>query len=182
MTFPPRFSSHSRASVSAPVCRAAATPRHFRLGKSCGKLCAAPRKTASQLSRKWLILRCGRTPRSTTEGETVAQTIEAYVGNALDEAKISPLHRKVVALIAAGYFFDVIDFTIFGSVVPYILAIQVRDRRRKSRRSAAPPSSACSSAPRARGSSATGSAAASSISSTCCCSACSPSSARWRRA
>jgi len=51
----------------------------------------------------------------------VAQTIEAYVGNALDEAKISPLHRKVVALIAAGYFFDVIDFTIFGSLVPFIL-------------------------------------------------------------
>jgi putative MFS transporter len=51
----------------------------------------------------------------------MAQTIEAFVGNALDEAKISPLHRKVVALIAAGYFFDVIDFTVFGSLVPYIL-------------------------------------------------------------
>jgi len=51
----------------------------------------------------------------------VAQTIEAFVGNALDEAKISPLHRRVVALIAAGYFFDVIDFTIFGSLVPFIL-------------------------------------------------------------
>src|SRR5262249_56758589 len=56
------------------------------------------------------------------EGQAVAQTIEAYVGNALDEAKISPLHRRVVALIAAGYFFDVIDFTIFGSLVPYILS------------------------------------------------------------
>jgi putative MFS transporter len=51
----------------------------------------------------------------------VAQTIEAYVGNALDEAKISPLHQRIVGLIAAGYFFDVIDFTIFGSLVPYIL-------------------------------------------------------------
>jgi len=51
----------------------------------------------------------------------VAQTVEAFVGNALDDAKISPLHRRVVALIAAGYFFDVIDFTIFGSIVPYIL-------------------------------------------------------------
>jgi MFS transporter, putative metabolite:H+ symporter len=51
----------------------------------------------------------------------VAQTVEAFVGNALDNAKISPLHRRVVALIAAGYFFDVIDFTIFGSLVPYIL-------------------------------------------------------------
>jgi putative MFS transporter len=45
----------------------------------------------------------------------------SFVGNALDEAKISPLHRRVIALIAAGYFFDVIDFTIFGSLVPYIL-------------------------------------------------------------
>jgi len=52
----------------------------------------------------------------------VAQTIEAFVGSALDEAKISPLHKKVIALIAAGYFFDVIDFTIFGSLVPYILS------------------------------------------------------------
>jgi hypothetical protein len=55
-------------------------------------------------------------------GIAVAQTIEAYVGNSLDEAKISPLHRRVIALIAAGYFFDVIDFTIFGSLVPYILS------------------------------------------------------------
>ena len=51
----------------------------------------------------------------------MAQTIEGFVGNALDNAKISPLHRKVVALIAAGYFFDVIDFTIFGAMVPFIL-------------------------------------------------------------
>src|SRR5579862_691812 len=50
-----------------------------------------------------------------------AQTIEGFVGNALDEAKISPLHRRVIGLIAAGYFFDVIDFTVFGSLVPFIL-------------------------------------------------------------
>jgi putative MFS transporter len=51
----------------------------------------------------------------------VAQTIEGFVGNALDNAKISPLHRRVIGLIAAGYFFDVIDFTVFGSLVPFIL-------------------------------------------------------------
>lgn len=51
----------------------------------------------------------------------MAQTIEAFVGKSLDEAKISPLHKKIVALIAAGYFFDVIDFTIFGALVPFIL-------------------------------------------------------------
>ena len=52
----------------------------------------------------------------------MARTIEGFVGTALDEAKISPLHRRVIALIAAGYFFDVIDFTIFGSLVPYIIS------------------------------------------------------------
>jgi MFS transporter, putative metabolite:H+ symporter len=51
----------------------------------------------------------------------MAQTIEAFVGSALDEAKISPLHRRVIGLIAAGYFFDVIDFTILGSLIPYII-------------------------------------------------------------
>ena len=51
----------------------------------------------------------------------MAQTIEAFVGNALDEAKISPLHRRVVGLIAAGYFCDVIDFTILGALIPFIL-------------------------------------------------------------
>jgi len=50
----------------------------------------------------------------------VAQTIEGFVGTALDEAKISPLHRRVIALIAAGYFFDVIDFTVLGSLNPYL--------------------------------------------------------------
>ena len=37
---------------------------------------------------------------------------------ALDNAKISPLHVKVVALIAAGYFFDVIDLIVLGSLIP----------------------------------------------------------------
>jgi putative MFS transporter len=55
------------------------------------------------------------------EESTVAQTIEGFVGNALDNARISPLHVKVIALIAGGYFFDVIDFTVFGSLVPFLL-------------------------------------------------------------
>src|SRR6202163_4673017 len=53
-------------------------------------------------------------------GTTVAQTIEGFVGNALDEAKISPLHIKIIGLIAAGYFFDVIDFTILGALNPFL--------------------------------------------------------------
>src|ERR1700734_110734 len=51
----------------------------------------------------------------------MAQTIEGFVNNALDEAKISPLHKRVIALIAAGYFCDVIDYTIYGSLVPFII-------------------------------------------------------------
>jgi len=51
----------------------------------------------------------------------MAQTIESFVSNALDEAKISPLHKRVIALIAAGYFCDVIDYTIYGSLVPFII-------------------------------------------------------------
>src|ERR1700755_2597453 len=50
----------------------------------------------------------------------MAQTVEAFVGKSLDEAKISPLHRKIVGLIAAGYFFDVIDFTVLGALNPYL--------------------------------------------------------------
>ena len=59
----------------------------------------------------------GQTGRS-----NVAQTIEGFVGTALDNAKISPLHRRVIGLIAAGYFFDVIDFVVFGSLVPFMLS------------------------------------------------------------
>jgi putative MFS transporter len=52
----------------------------------------------------------------------VAQTIEAFVGSSLDDAKISPLHVKVVALIAAGYFFDVIDLIVLGNLIPDMIA------------------------------------------------------------
>ena len=48
----------------------------------------------------------------------MAQTIEGFVGTSLDEAKISPLHIRVIALIAAGYFFDVIDLIVLGSLIP----------------------------------------------------------------
>jgi MFS transporter, putative metabolite:H+ symporter len=51
----------------------------------------------------------------------MAQTIEGFVNTALDEAKISPLHKRVIALIAAGYFCDVIDYTVYGSLVPFII-------------------------------------------------------------
>jgi putative MFS transporter len=48
----------------------------------------------------------------------MAETIENFVGSALDDAKISPLHIKIISLIAAGYFFDVIDYIVQGSLFP----------------------------------------------------------------
>ena len=54
----------------------------------------------------------------------MAQTIEGFVGTSLDNAKISPLHIRVIALIAAGYFFDVIDLIVLGSLIPDMLQSQ----------------------------------------------------------
>jgi MFS transporter, putative metabolite:H+ symporter len=48
----------------------------------------------------------------------MTQTIESFVGASVDEARISPLHVRVIALIAAGYFFDVIDLIVLGSLIP----------------------------------------------------------------
>jgi putative MFS transporter len=48
----------------------------------------------------------------------MAQTIEGFVGTAMDEARLSPIHYRVFVLIAAGYFFDVCDYVILGSLIP----------------------------------------------------------------
>lgn len=48
----------------------------------------------------------------------MAQTIEGFVGSSLDNARMSPIHWRVFALIAAGYFFDVADYVILGSLIP----------------------------------------------------------------
>jgi putative MFS transporter len=49
------------------------------------------------------------------------QTIESYVGNTMDNARMGPIHWRVLALVASGYFCDVIDFTIFGALVPDLI-------------------------------------------------------------
>lgn len=48
----------------------------------------------------------------------MAQSIEGFVGTAMDDARLSPIHYRVFALIAAGYFFDVADYVILGSLIP----------------------------------------------------------------
>jgi len=50
-----------------------------------------------------------------------AQTIEAYVGEQMDNASMGPVHWRVLGLVAAGYFCDVLDFTIFGALVPDLI-------------------------------------------------------------
>jgi MFS transporter, putative metabolite:H+ symporter len=46
------------------------------------------------------------------------QTIEGFVGAAMDDARLTPIHWQVFALIAAGYFLDVADYVILGALVP----------------------------------------------------------------
>ena len=50
-----------------------------------------------------------------------AQTIEAFVGETMDDARMGAIHWRVLALVSAGLFFDVMDFTIFGALVPDLL-------------------------------------------------------------
>src|SRR5467141_1497840 len=50
-----------------------------------------------------------------------AQTIEAYVGETMDAVRMGLVHWQVLALVASGYFFDVLDFTIFGALVPDLI-------------------------------------------------------------
>src|SRR4029077_3156468 len=48
----------------------------------------------------------------------MAQSIVAYVDATLDNAKMGPIHYRVLALITFAYFFDVIDFIILGALIP----------------------------------------------------------------
>ena len=51
----------------------------------------------------------------------MARSIVAYVDETLDNARLGPVHRRVLAIITFGLFFDVIDFIILGSLVPDML-------------------------------------------------------------
>ena len=52
----------------------------------------------------------------------MAQSIVAYVDETLDNARLGPVHKRVLAIITAGLFFDVMDFIILGSLVPDMVA------------------------------------------------------------
>ena len=59
--------------------------------------------------------------RTTAERVAPTQTIEGFVGETLDNARMGPIHWRVLGLVASGLFFDVMDFTIFGALVPDLL-------------------------------------------------------------
>src|SRR5258708_6431721 len=65
----------------------------------------------------------GRKPMAQTASQpaATAQMIEAYVGETMDGARMGPIHWQVLALVASGYFCDVLDFTIFGALVPDLI-------------------------------------------------------------
>jgi putative MFS transporter len=50
-----------------------------------------------------------------------AQSVEAFVAEQMDNASMGPIHWRVLALVASGLFFDVMDFTIFGALVPDLI-------------------------------------------------------------
>jgi putative MFS transporter len=54
-------------------------------------------------------------------GMDVNQTDQDVVGKALDDSPLTRLHKRIFALIAAGYFIDVLDYVIFGSMIPIML-------------------------------------------------------------
>jgi putative MFS transporter len=58
---------------------------------------------------------------TTVQPVPTTQSIEAFVGAAMDDAKLSVVHYWAFALIAAGLFFDVSNFIVFGILVPNML-------------------------------------------------------------
>jgi MFS transporter, putative metabolite:H+ symporter len=53
--------------------------------------------------------------------ESETQSIERFVGAAMDNARLSSVHYWAFALITAGLFFDVSNFIVFGVLVPDML-------------------------------------------------------------
>ena len=55
-------------------------------------------------------------------GYSVSRSIATYVAEAMDDAPMTSFHWRVVALISAGFFLDLVDIAVFGSVVPDMLS------------------------------------------------------------
>ena len=51
----------------------------------------------------------------------MAESLEGFVGAAMDDAPLTKTHYGIFGLIAAGYFFDIADVVVYGSLVPGLL-------------------------------------------------------------
>jgi MFS transporter, putative metabolite:H+ symporter len=49
------------------------------------------------------------------------ETVETYVSRVMDNAPLTATHYKIFGLISAGYFFDIANMAVFGSLVPMML-------------------------------------------------------------
>jgi putative MFS transporter len=65
----------------------------------------------------------GRKMNQDTGGADVgAQTYEEFISNTMDVAPLTSTHYRIFGLISAGYFFDIANLAIFGSLVPLMLS------------------------------------------------------------
>ena len=51
----------------------------------------------------------------------MAESLERFVGAAMDDAPLTKTHYGIFGLIAAGYFFDIADVVVYGALVPGLL-------------------------------------------------------------
>jgi putative MFS transporter len=52
---------------------------------------------------------------------TTHETVETYVSRVMDTAPLTSTHYKIFGLISAGYFFDIANMAVLGSLVPMML-------------------------------------------------------------
>lgn len=52
----------------------------------------------------------------------MSRSIATYVAETMDDAPMTSFHWRVVALITAGFFLDLVDVAVFGSLVPDMIS------------------------------------------------------------
>ena len=48
----------------------------------------------------------------------MSKSVATFVAESMDNAKMTPFHWRVIGLVTAGFFLDLVDVAVFGSVVP----------------------------------------------------------------
>ena len=52
---------------------------------------------------------------------SIGQSVENFVAETMDDAPLTSFHWRVIALISAGLFLDLLDIAVFGSLVPQMV-------------------------------------------------------------